>query len=168
MEKEIRKYKDEKSNLLLTMEYVNGIPEGESVAYNAEGKIVQKSFYRQGKLDGELSLFNNQKLTARLSYKNDHRNGLSSYYNQEEKLIGEEWYEDDLKQGKSLWKFPSGKPMFEENYDKGILHGEKTEYHENGNLKKRSLYEKGKLVKVSDEFDEKGKNKTKKKKFLIF
>jgi antitoxin component YwqK of YwqJK toxin-antitoxin module len=49
--------------------YIDGVLEGEFLAYNPQGTVIKKFFYRQGKLQGEALIYNDEgKLAQRLTY----------------------------------------------------------------------------------------------------
>jgi uncharacterized protein len=60
---------DDNGVLIQKATYVDGVMDGELLAFNSQGTVIKKFFYRQGKLHGEALIYNDDgKLAQRLTY----------------------------------------------------------------------------------------------------
>lgn len=141
---------------------VNGIPHGKSVIYNEKDEILQQANFKEGLLDGEMIIYEENKMKMKMNFKNNLQHGETYFYNKEENVLGVETYANGLKEGKCEWKDLKGNLLFTENYHCNKLNGEKLEYYENGKVKKRSIFSDGELTGKAEEFY---KNGWKKRKF---
>ena len=106
--------------LKLMENYTNGVKEGNSVKYYANGKIAE-----------EISWHNNQKHGPWKQYYEDGSIKLSANYM------------NDIRYGTFISYYPSGKTEVKGNFENDNMQGEWSYYDENGNIKTKINYING-------------------------
>jgi antitoxin component YwqK of YwqJK toxin-antitoxin module len=102
-------------------------PEDETVKmglntfYSKEGKLLGKSFFKDGKREGEVKLY--------------YSNGS---------LYSLQHYKNGLKEGEFLFYYPDGKIKTHLNYKENLLDGENKLFYPNGQMKRELFFSRGK------------------------
>jgi antitoxin component YwqK of YwqJK toxin-antitoxin module len=143
----VRAYaKDEQnlSKLLFEAPVLNGIPHGIRVKYYSSGNIHIKSSYKQGKREGDTTIYYpNGKTKSITPYHQNKIDGIEKYYNQNGILLLEISYKSGQKEGISKQYYPSGKLQYETPFKKGKIDGIKKGYYENGTIGVELSYKNG-------------------------
>lgn len=131
--------------------------EGESELYASDGKLLEKSYYKNGQLHGERILYHeNEKIQVIERYDNGEFKGLYQAYYDNGQLEIEGKYIDGQMNGKWKRYYTSGELMeivtFVSNYENGPF----VEYHKNGKIKTEGKYldgdnEQGELKMYDEE-----------------
>ena len=102
-------------NIMRMEQYDNeGLQQGELLVYYENGKLAEKSNYKNGNLEGESVWFNQKGIKIKeFIYRNNELDGLSKYYSNKGELLIEGSYRRGKKHG--IWRY----------YEKGKLKEEK-------------------------------------------
>ncbi len=114
-------------------QYVKGFLDGKSLKF-VNNKLYEKAYYKKNKLHNIFKRFDltTGKITDKISYKNDVRNGISKSYYQDGKIHEKEYYINDKLNG-VVYKYNNeGKLYSICNYENDKLHGIQTFYENNG------------------------------------
>lgn len=151
--------------------------------YFADGKIKEKSTYRQGKVVGEKIIYFPSGQVRLIAHKNDRGNddGVSEEYSEEGKLLSTSTYKDGKQLAKKSWYengqlkqevlfdsegrrdgvakewFANGQLNTLVSYKHDVKDGNAEEWRENGQPKSLYPYKDGKLDGESKYWDERGK-----------
>jgi antitoxin component YwqK of YwqJK toxin-antitoxin module len=104
--------------------YSHGVLHGQYRTWVENGSPETQGYYRNGAKDSLWKSWIEGILFVQENYKNDKREGLTTYYNQLETIGEEGYYKNGLREG--LWKEfdDSGKVVAEKLYVKGVLTAE--------------------------------------------
>jgi antitoxin component YwqK of YwqJK toxin-antitoxin module len=105
------------------MSFVNDFKNGEEKTFFENGKLSGLCFYKDGKMDGK-----------------------NTHWNEKEKVVFEGEYKDGLRHGKLLKYNDDGSIALEQNFLNDKLHGEKKKYEKNGEVV-ISQYDNGVKIK---------------------
>jgi len=157
----------ENDQLVGTMVYINGIPNGLGEEYFENGQLKSKGIYKNGKIDGLYEKYKpNGLLWYTTNYKDGEVNGIEEIYD-ENGLLSRQNFKNGKPHGKGFLKnvYPNGQLKFIENCKDGCFGGKKDglreNYYENGQLEERTNYKNGKPHGLSEEFYENGQLKIK-------
>ncbi len=95
--------KDFYSHLTLSVEVnvVDGIENGEYFAYYRSGKVKEKGFYKDGKIEGTVTqYYENGTVFATVNLKNGKKEGIYKYYNENSIVTEKGNYKDNELDGK--------------------------------------------------------------------
>lgn len=109
------------SQVIACEEYENDLLDGKSVKYDLNGRVLEQKCWKQGKREGEWSLFyDNGQLRFHTFYTADHLNGEMKTYSRNGQLRAKGLYKDNLKEGK--WEFydEEGHLVVQQVYHAGI------------------------------------------------
>lgn len=129
--------------------------------YHKNGKIKAKGLYREQLKDSLWQYFNDQeKLVLEETYVLDTLNGSQKTYYENGQLGEETTYNHGIKDG--VWQkfFENGKPWVEATYVNGNLHGKFVMYNDDGKRKFQGTYWKGIRTGTWLIFNENGSVKT--------
>lgn len=129
--------------------------------YHKNGKIKAKGIFKQQMKDSLWQYFNdNELLVLEESYILDTLHGAQKTYYENKQLGEETHYDHGVKNGP--WKkfFDNGKPWVDATYENGNLHGKFVMYNEDGKRKYQGNYHKGIRVGVWLIFNDNGSVKT--------
>lgn len=111
-------YYHNNSNQIMTLEHYNdnGLLDGESVVYYADGQIAEKRHYNKGLLEGEAKWYSEKgTLIKSYIYVNNELHGEAKFYDETGKLILKGRYKRDKKDG--VWThYKDGKVSEEKDY----------------------------------------------------
>jgi len=99
-------YYHNKFDAIMSVEFYNdnGNLEGEKVIYYPNGKIAEKSNYKDGKLEGESKWYSEKgRLLKDFLYENDELHGMAKYYDADGIILAEGEYQRGRKHG--IWKY---------------------------------------------------------------
>lgn len=120
---------DENGVLTQKATYVDGVLEGEFLAYNPQGTVVKRFFYHQGNLQGKALVYNDDgKLMQQLTYEDGVLNGpLQIYAN--EILMVEIPYVKGVREGIMRTFAPNGRVQSETTFQADKENGARTIYN---------------------------------------
>lgn len=124
--------------------YLNKDNELVDTIFLTKGDGLVKTFYPNGKVSTEYSIYNG-------AYK-----GSFKKYNSDGNLYEERFYNSGLQNGPQFEYFNSGKIKRTENYCNGVKSGEVTEYNPDGSFRLRENYLNGELHGKCEYFDTSG------------
>ena len=104
-----------KNDVIMTKEYYNnqGLLDGEKVVYYTNGKVAERSNFKNGKLNGENLIYSEQGVLLKsFQYDNDQLHGPVKYFDAEGKPLAEGEYKRDRKHG--FWKYYKNGKLVEE------------------------------------------------------
>ncbi len=120
---------DEDRVLTQKATYVDGVLEGEFLAYNPQGTVMKKFFYRQGKLQGEALIYNDDgKLIQRLTYEDDVLVGPLQIFSNEV-MVAEIPYVKGVREGIMRTFAPNGRVQSETTLQADKENGARTIYN---------------------------------------
>lgn len=125
--------------------------------YHKNGKIKAKGIYKQQKKDSLWQYFNeNELLVLEETYILDTLHGAQKTYYENQQLGEETHFSHGVKQG--VWKkfFDNGKPWIDASYEDGNLDGKFVMYRGDGKRKVQGTYTKGIRTGVWLNFNENG------------
>ena len=154
--------------------------DGESLSYDADGNLEQKTQYANGKRNGSCEIYSVNGPLMQQQYKNDVLDGPTIIYGPPGMVAAELTYEAGRLQGEARYfsqgqliriaRYQAGlrEGLTEDftaegalsqsaEYKKDLLDGALCSYWKNGNVMERSQYEKGQLVGDIERFDQKGR-----------
>lgn len=118
---------------------------------------IEYAYTRNGKLfSGAVIMPDNEGHKATYLYKDGRKNGVSSVYSEDKKLIADITYQNGLKNGVEKAYYPNGNPHYSRNYKNDIIDGVEIIFAENGMPLKQSQYTDGLLNGAVNYFDENG------------
>ena len=136
----------ENDQLVGTMVYINGIPNGLGEQYYENGQLKSKGIYKNGKIDGLYEKYEpNGQLWFKENYKDGVHHGLTENYS-EHGLMSRQNYKNGKPYGKGVLinYYPDGQLRFRKNYKDGYLYGKRDGLHEeylpNGDLSSKVCY----------------------------
>ena len=133
---------------ILRENYKDGILEGPAqyTTFTQHDILTAKCTYKNARLDGERSLFqNNGILRKKEYYKNGRLNGVRSSFYSNGNLESKENYVDGNLEGNRELFFPTGGLWYQENYTKGRFDGQRLGYFASGKLFLEEFYTDGLL-----------------------
>ncbi len=152
VEKKGRVFYEKATQKPLTGTLIRKYPNGDKLA---------ESVFVDGLLNGESRGFGaDGKLAHTVQFKNNQKDGALRQYDENGVLRAEAIYKADKLQGESRLFFPSKKVRLLETYENGVLNGKRVEYYENGQIKSQAVYSDNQLNGVAKEFYEKGQLKS--------
>jgi len=120
--------------------------EGRIQEFYPNGTIKVEALYREGRLHGPWTFFNNAGgILVRTWYIDGQKQGKSCYYYLNGAIYSIRGYKNDFPQGEHFCFYQNGILKSHENYDKGCLHGIVQLYYSNGQLEKENHFFQGKL-----------------------
>lgn len=120
---------DENGVLTQKATYVDGVLEGEFLAYNPQGTVIKKFFYCKGKLQGEALVYNDDgKLIQRLTYEEGVLNGPLQIFSNEV-MTAEIPYVKGVKNGIMRTFAPNGRVQSETTLQADKENGVRTIYN---------------------------------------
>lgn len=120
---------DENGGLTQKATYVDGVLDGEFLAYNPQGTVIKRFFYRQGKLQGEALIYNDDgKLTQRLTYEDDVLDGALQIFSNEV-MVAEIPYVKGVRTGIMRTFAPNGRVQSETTLQADKENGVRTIYN---------------------------------------
>lgn len=137
--------KNEKNQVIQRLRYLNGILEGESEFLSPiSGKTTQIMNFRNGKLDGETKVYDNDEhLISILNYKEGYLDGECLFFSDTIITIKSE-YERNMQHGKTFVYDQNGSVSAIIEYQYGKKNG-KTSLYQNNKLFKIENYKNNKL-----------------------
>jgi antitoxin component YwqK of YwqJK toxin-antitoxin module len=122
----------------------DGAMEGEAVLY-IDGRVRGRLTYQGGKQAGPATYFSETgQVAMKMNYAEGKLEGESVYYDAQGKLVRRALYDKGLLQGRTIDYYPSGKARTVSHYRANILHGEVWQYAEDGKLQERLCFNEGK------------------------
>ncbi|MGC4101611.1 tetratricopeptide repeat protein [Ferruginibacter sp.] len=135
--------------------------EGEWTYYYNTGKIKEKAFYKNGKLNGQLEgWFTNGNKWYTYNYTDGKMNGVSTGYFYNGLLRKTSTYKEDKKNGVEKGYSSTGYLQYVGNYADDEQEGMLTYYYSNGNKQDEVSYAKGKAQGVYKSYYKDGKPET--------
>lgn len=107
--------------------------DGEFLQYHSNGNLQEKSFLKNGELEGEKTgYYNDGQISYKTFYKNGKREGEDISYFESGRISYKGSFIDDKEEGKHVWYFDTEPIQIykEENYKNGKKHGKKFQYKE--------------------------------------
>lgn len=115
--------------------------EGTYSRYSAEGKLLEKSEYKNNQLHGTQEFYYpNGQISELVNYKDGIHDGEFKAFFEDGKISQEATYVAGLWEGELKGYYPNGKLKEVLQYEKGKEIGSFIEYHENGNIKTEGTY----------------------------
>ncbi len=109
--------------------YVDGVLEGEFLAYNPQGTVIKRFFYHQGKLQGEALIYNDDgKLTQRLTYEDGVLDGPMQIFSSDV-MVAEIPYVKGVREGIMRTFAPNGRVQSETTLQADKENGTRTIYN---------------------------------------
>jgi len=166
-------YEGEPNKLELECFYNVGKLEGVFKRYNPSGKIIERSTYKNDKLDGISEIYmgikGEEKLYSSVSYKNDKREGFfktyfvkgfntnsNTNYKSGEKLSSISEYKNNKENGTFKSYYENGQLHIISKYKNGKSVGAYKVYYENGQLEKVENYKNGRIEGIRKIYYENG------------
>ena len=128
--------------------FKNNVRDGISIGYSHQkkGKIISKTSYKNGKLDGPFEIYNDTgKVMSKGNYQNGMMTGTWIYYQDNGTLNTVCNYKDGKYDGKTTKYFKNGKPENEINYSNNAKDYSFIYYYENGNKQYTGAYKNEKM-----------------------
>ena len=182
----VEKIIDDAGKLLKTITMKNGVPDGETIIYDANNQITNKLFYVAGSLEGPAEFYMNSQPLMLATFKNNLLEGGVTLFSNGKK-IGETMFVKGLFDGKftsfnevgkitriatyvagqqngeCVVFYPDGAIMEKSTYKNNALDGEKFMYYPDGETcMEYSTYENGKPIGYIDSYDVDGDLKERK------
>jgi antitoxin component YwqK of YwqJK toxin-antitoxin module len=182
---EVKEYRDDES-LLSKKTYKNGIKNDNSTGYWDKDNIAYIEDYVDGKLqsaqyfsksrikvasikngDGQKAVFNKNKLSTLLEYKNGYQNGLVQNFNENSELTSEYFLNNNEKEGvetiyflknelPSNLKNKSKVPKMQITWDNSTIHGQVKTWYKNNQIESQKEYSRNKKNGLHTAFYENG------------
>lgn len=150
-------YSNKKARLVIS--YKDGQRHGVAKAYDPRGRLTQKCYYKQGKLEGLCKSFFytedgfDQDGWTEESYKDGVRIGNTKGYYKNGRLYSD-WNNDPHFSGINKIYYENGKISKESNFSDGKLQGISREYYRDGKMKAEWNYKDDKLDGISKYYDQ--------------
>ena len=151
---------DTDGKLIYEGEFKDNRPDGKFIYYDSTQKVKAISLFSESGAKTEATTFNRfGKKSSEGTYINEKREGIWKFYNDDERLIAEEFYENGIPSG--TWKnyYHKGELLEEIGYKNGKKEGPWKQYFEDGPLKLSATFEDGKLEGLATFFHPNGRVK---------
>ncbi len=120
---------DEDGVLIQKATYVDGVLEGEFLAYNSQGTVMKRFFYRQGNLQGEALIYNDDgKMAQRLTYEDGVLDGPLQIFSNDV-MMAEIPYVKGIREGVMRTFAPNGRIQSETTLQADKENGARTIYN---------------------------------------
>lgn len=150
---------DQRGYLVSESYYVNNLLEGTAKKFFYGTNLASSIDYLHGKINGKKKIYYENsagKLTEESEYKDDVKNGASTFYSINGDPVAEYTYVNNMLQGVQKTYFAGKKIMSEQEFNQNVENGFSKEYYENGKLKSEGFYVKGVLSGVWKSYNEEG------------
>jgi antitoxin component YwqK of YwqJK toxin-antitoxin module len=134
---------DRWGRLIAERYYMNGVSNGVSKTFTADGFFTSFTEYKDGKINGVKKIYyqdSPDKVMEEAHYKNDIKDGPSKWFTKEGRLVADYNYQNGLLEGDIKTYYPSGKLLLLEHYNLNNHQGEAIEYFESGKEKRKGIY----------------------------
>ncbi len=118
--------------------------DGEFIMATTQKVPVQIQHYKNGKLHGEMKIFENGQLVEKIPYVKGVVHGEKRYYTEEGQLTLIENYRNGKRNGLLIQLNENGSPLLRSQYKDEKLEGLMTQYTENGELQSKIHYKANK------------------------
>lgn len=139
--------------------YKNGVQDGLSISFHDNGQLKYRGFFKEGKRHGEESeYFDNGQLKYSSTYKNGvlTDNGESLLFFKNGQIESKSILKDGVRNGAYIIYFPDGKIKIKTNFINGVEEGRAVTYYENGTVKSMREHRDGELNGSSVNYREDG------------
>lgn len=139
--------------------YSNDLIEGTAKRFYYGTQPASLIDYIHGKINGKKKIYYENsvgKLQEDSEYKDDMKNGVSSYFTINGDPVAEYQYVNNMLQGVQRTYYPGKKIMSEQEFRDNLENGFSKEYFENGKVKSEGIYIKGVLNGIWKEYNEEG------------
>lgn len=134
----------------------NGKPDGYWKTFNEKGILISEGNRKNFELDSVWKFYGETGiLTMEIHYKHGKKNGIRKSYLEKETI--EESYKEDIKQGFTSYFYPNGKIMRLIPFDNGLEHGISKEFGEDSTIISITEYRRG-MVILREKMNRKDKN----------
>jgi antitoxin component YwqK of YwqJK toxin-antitoxin module len=177
--------RDSNGKLLKIITMKNGVPHGEMIAFDENGKIACKinyengllsgpaefylaeqplmlTFFKNGVQDGETTFFSNGIKAGTVNLLSGVFDGEFTSFDSECNVIRVAAYAGGSQNGECKIFYPNGVLMQHSCYKNNLLHGEMVKYFPNGNVMEVSSFQEGKPCGFVDTYDNDGNLKSSK------
>ena len=153
-EKDVVKSYYENGNLKSELRYKDGRLNGKCVWYYSNGKPELSINYVMGTLQGEsLRWHENGYIQSRCFYKDNQYDSIFETYNVSGKMVKMENYKDGVKHGALTQWYDNGNLFLEGTYNEGMFDGRWIIYYEDGSVGSTATYDMGSGVQIGYSHD---------------
>jgi len=129
--------------------FKNDVPIGKFTKFHPNGKVKYDMYYNpENPSEVDVTMYDEVgELAAKGKYSNKEKDGLWTYYGENNIVIMEETYNKGKLQGKSIiyWQSNNHNPAEIKNWDNNIKHGDWLWFYDGGNKRMTAKYKEGKL-----------------------
>jgi len=136
--------RNEKTGVTLICSKLDGLLDGVQQVYDASGQLLQQYSMQEGRLEGELLVFQQGIKRASMFFHHGKRHGKSRCFDANGKLTSCATYLNDLLDGPSVTYDATGNPLVIQQFHKGQLQGEQLTFFANGQVRTRARFQAGK------------------------
>src|SRR5579872_2347087 len=123
--------------------FVAGKIEGEVVHYDRQGQVAARLTFRQGVLEGPMTVFAHGKRLAAMTYHEGELEGKATVYDAAGGTQMISTYRRGSPDGVQQLFYPNGKMQRVTPYRDGKIEGEVIDYHEDESVRQRTLWRAG-------------------------